>query len=68
MQFEVGDLVTFESGSYIGLVVKIWFRSASDEYYATVNWNDGDRTEETALVNGGCLLYAHEYDWELGLR
>ena len=37
-----------------------------DEWFITVNWNDGDRTEEIALINGGCVMYAHEYDWELG--
>jgi len=65
--FNVGDLVTFDDGSYIGLVIKIWCRSSgSTERYATVVWNDGDRTDEIAFINGGCVMYAHEYDWELG--
>ena len=65
-QFNVGDLVTFEDGSYVGLVVETWWSDYEDEWFITVNWNDGDRTEEIALINGGCVMHAHEYDWELG--
>ena len=55
-QFNVGDLVTFEDGSYVGLVVETWWSDYEDEWFITVNWNDGDRTEvpsgEVMVIDG----------------
>ena len=62
--FEVGDLVTFDSGKsdlFIGLVVKVWM-SFAGEYWATVLWNDGDTTVEEAETNAGVLMPWSEYE------
>jgi len=62
-KFKVGDLVTFDSDEpdlFIGVVVKVWM-SFAGEYWATVLWNDGDKTVEEAGVNAGVLMPWSEY-------
>jgi len=61
--FKVGDLVTFDSDEpdlFIGVVVKVWM-SFAGEYWATVLWNDGDKTVEEAGTNAGVLMLWSEY-------